>query len=159
MPTKRVMRLLSVAAIAPLLLTSCDSSNNFDPFEDAAGTYELSVYAGASVPVTFNCDPGECTQSFSNGGTIRVTDGTLVLYEDGTFDETNRFVMTPTGGSARNETFISSGTYEIFGDEVELYAPPQNNNEARFLNAEFDYSGNDIRIRYVEDGVSYEYRR
>ena len=159
MPAKRVLRLLSVAAIAPLLLTSCDSSNGFDPFEDAAGTYELSVYAGASVPVTFNCDPGECTESFSNGGTIRVTDGTLVLYEDGTFDETNHFIMTPTGGSARNETFVSSGTYEIFGDEIELYAPPQGPNEERFINAEFDYSGNDVRIRYVEDQVSYEYRR
>jgi hypothetical protein len=157
MPTKRVLRLLSVAAIAPLLLSSCDSSRNFDPFEDAAGTYELTVYAGSSVPITFNCDPGEC--GLSNGGTFRVNDGTLVLFEDGEWTETNHYTMTPNGGSPENVDFSSSGTYEIFGDDIELFAPPQNGFPARFLDGTFVYGGNDVRIRYEEDNESYEYRR
>jgi len=157
MPTKRVLRLLSVAAIAPLLLTSCDSSNNFDPFEDAAGTYELSVYAGSLVPITFNCAPGEC--GLSNGGTFRVNDGTLVLFEDGGWTETNHYTMTPNGGSAQNVNFSSSGTYEIFGDEIALFAPAQSGFPARFLDGVFIYGGNDVRLRYEEDGDQYEYRR
>lgn len=157
MPTNRVLRFLSVAAIAPLLLTSCDSSRNFDPFEDAVGTYELSVYAGSSVPITFNCDPGEC--GLSNGGTFRVNDGTLILYEDGTFTETNHYTTTPTGGSAQATTFVSTGVYDIFGDQIELFAPAQNGIGSRTLDGTFEYGGNDVRIRYIEDGESYEYRR
>jgi hypothetical protein len=157
MPTKRVLRLLSVAAIVPLLLTSCDSSNNFDPFEDAVGTYELSVYAGSSVPITFNCDPGEC--GLTNGGTFRVNDGTLILYEDGTFTETNHYTTTPSGGSAQATTFVSTGVYEIFDDDIELFAPAQNGIGSRSLNGSFIYGGNDVRIRYTEEGEQYEYRR
>jgi len=157
MPTKRVLRLLSVAAIVPLLLSGCDSNNTFDPFEDAVGTYALSVYAGSSVPVTFPCSPGQC--GLTNGGTFRVNDGTLQLYNDGTFIETNRYTTTPTGESAQNTTFVSSGTYDINGDQLQLYAPPQNGIGERFLDATFQYGGNDVRIRYIEDGESYEYRR
>jgi hypothetical protein len=156
MPTNRVLRFLSVAAIAPLLLASCDS-NGFDPIDDAAGTYELTVYAGSSVPITFNCDPGEC--GLTNGGTFRVNDGTLVIYDDGTFDEINHYTTTPNGGTAQATTFTSSGTYEIFGDEIELFAPAQSGIGARFLSGVFIYGGNDVRIRYQEDGESYEYRR
>jgi hypothetical protein len=151
------MRLLSVAAIVPLLLTSCDSSRNFDPFEDAVGTYQLNVYAGRGVPATFTCQPGEC--GLTNGGTFRVNDGTLILYEDGTFTETNHYTTTPAGGSAQASTFVSTGTYEIFGDQLELYAPPQNGIGERFLDAEFEYGGNDVSIHYTEDGQSYEYIR
>jgi len=157
MPTTRVLRFLSIAAIAPLLLTSCDSNGNFDPIDDAAGTYELSVYAGSQVPVTFPCDPGEC--GLSNGGTFRVNDGTLILYNDGTFDETNHYTTTPNGGSAQATTFVSSGTYEIFGDDIELFAPAQNGIGPRILDGVFIYGGNDVRIRYEEEGESYEYRR
>ena len=157
MPTKRVLRLLSVAAITPLLLTSCDSNNTFDPFEDAVGTYELSVFAGSAVPVTFPCNPGQC--GFTNGGEFRVNDGTLQLFEDGTFTETNHYTMTPTGGSAQQVTFTSSGTYDIVGDRMDLYAPAQNGASERFLDATFQYGGNDVRVRYIEEGESYEYRR
>jgi len=157
MRTKRVLRLLSFAAVAPLLLASCDSNNTFDPIDDAVGSYSLSVYAGSSVPVTFPCNPGQC--GLSNGGTFRVDDGTLQLYDDGTFTETNHYTMTPTGGSAQNVTFVSSGTYDIIGDQLDLYAPAQNGIGERFLDATFQYGGNDVRIRYIEDGETYEYRR
>ncbi len=157
METKRVLRLLSVAAIAPLLFASCDSNNTFDPFEDAVGTYSLSVFAGSSVPVTFPCNPGQC--GLSSGGTFRVNDGTLQLYQDGTFTETNHYTMTPTGGSAQPVTFVSDGTYDIVGDQIELYAPAQNGANERFLDGTFQYGGNDVRIRYIEEGESYEYRR
>jgi len=157
MPINRVRRLLSVAAIVPLLLSACDSNGGFDPIDDAAGTYELSVYAGSSVPITFNCDPGEC--GLTNGGTFRVNDGTLVLYDDGTFDEINHYTTTPSGGSAQATTFTSSGTYEIFGDDIALFAPAQNGFPARFMDGTFIYGGNDVRIRYTEDGDQFEYRR
>src|SRR5687768_14932801 len=157
MPTKRVLRFLSIAAIAPLLLTSCDSTGGFDPIDDAAGTYELSIYADNSVPITFNCAPGEC--GLSNGGTFRVNDGTLILYEDGTFTETNHYTTTPNGGSAQATTFVSTGVYEIFGDEIELFAPAQNGIGSRTLFGSFIYGGNDVRLRYTEDGEQYEYRR
>ena len=157
MLTKRVLRGLSAAAVAPLLLASCDSDNTFDPFEDAAGTYELSVFASSAVPVTFPCSPGQC--GMTNGGTFRVDNGTLQLFEDGTFTEINHYTMTPTGGSSQNVNFTSSGTYDIVGDQIDLYAPAQNGAGERFLDGAFQYGGNDVRIRYVEDGDIYEYRR
>ena len=153
------MRLLSVAAIAPLVLTSCDSSNTFDPFEDIEGTYDLSVYAGRSVPATFTCQPGECTDVFDNGGTIRVNDGSLSLDSDGTFLETNHFTFTPTGQSSFNDSFTSSGTYDFNGEDLELFAPAQNGVPQRFLNATVEFGGTDVTIHYIEDGESYEYRR
>jgi hypothetical protein len=156
MPTKQVLRLLSFAAIAPLLLTSCDSSSSFDPFEDAAGTYELSVYQGASVPVTFPCTIQLC--GFTNG-TFRVDDGTLTLFEDGSFEEVNHFTRTRTGETPQTLTFISEGDYEIDGDDLLLYAPPQNNVGERFVDARFQYGGNDVRINYTEGNFSYEYTR
>ena len=158
MATKRVMRLLSVAAIAPLLLTSCDSSNTFDPFEDVVGTYDLSVYAGRSVPATFTCDPGQC--GMPNGGTFVANDGTLVLEEDGTFVETNYYTSTPIGGTAEQSTFISRGTWDLDGDnELTLFAPAQNGLQSRTLNATIEFGGVDVTIHYLEDGQSYEYSR
>jgi len=158
MSTIRVIRLLSVVALAPLLLTSCDSSNTFDPFEDAAGTYELSVYAGRSLPATFTCQPGQC--GLTNGGTFVANSGTLVLHEDGNFVETNHYTHTPTGGSPQQSTFVSSGFYDIVGDnEIELFAPAQNGIGSRTLNATIEYGGPFVTIHYNEDGEVYEYRR
>ena len=157
MPTKRVMRLLSVAAIAPLLLTSCDS-NTFDPFEDVEGTYELSVYAGRSVPHEFICNPGQC--GMTNGGTFVVNSGTIELDSDGTFVETNFYTQTPTGGSPQQTTFISTGTYDVVGqNEIDLFAPAQNGLGPRDLNATIEFGGPFTTIHYIEDGESYEYRR
>jgi hypothetical protein len=156
MPRNRVLRLLSVAAIAPLLLTSCDSNNPFDPDDDAVGTYELTVYQGSSVPVTYPCTVLLC--GFTNG-TFRVDDGTLVIHDDGTFVETNHFTRTRTGETPQSLTYISEGEYEIDGDDLFLYAPPQNDADERFVDARFQYGGNDVRISYTENNLSYEYRR
>lgn len=158
MSTRRVIRLLSVGALVPLLLTSCDSRTTFDPFADAAGTYDLSVYAGRSVPATFTCQPGQC--GMTNGGTFVANNGTLVLDDDGTFVETNHYTQTPTGGSPVQSTFISTGTYEITAaNELTLFAPAQNGLGPRTLDATIEYAGVDVTVHYVEDGESYEYRR
>ena len=158
MPTKRVMRFLSVAAIAPLILTSCDSSNTIDPFEDAVGTYDLSVYADRSVPATFNCQPGQC--GMPNGGTFVANGGTLVIDEDGTFIETNYYTSTPVGGSPQQSTFVSSGNWDfVGGDQLTLFAPAQNNLGPRNLNATIVFGDPYITIHYAEDGQDYEYRR
>jgi len=158
MPMKRVMRLLGVAAIAPLFLASCDSGNTFDPFEDAAGTYELSVYAGRSVPATFTCQPGQC--GLPNGGTFVANDGTLVLDNDGTFVETNYYTQTPTGGVPQQWNFISTGTWDVTAtNELTLFAPAQNGLLSRTIDATIEYAGVDVTIHYIEDSQSYEYRR
>jgi hypothetical protein len=152
MLTKGLRHLLGVAAIAPLLLNSCDT-NPFDPSDGVTGTYQLTVFAGASVPALFSCQPGDC-EEIPNGGTIRVNDGTLVLHDDGTFVERNHFTFT-TGGSSFNDTFTSTGTYNVSFDQLTLSAPPQSGANARFINATIEFE----TIRYVEDGDSYEYRR
>jgi hypothetical protein len=152
MLTKRVRRLLGVAAVAPLLLTSCDNSP-FDPFDDVLGTYQLTVFAGASVPANFACSPGEC--GMVNGGSLRVNGGTLVLRSDGTFTERNDFTETPNGESSRSYSLEWDGTYNINGDQFTLSAPAQNGLESRFATGTVEFDS----IRYVEDNFSYEYRR
>jgi len=154
------MRLLSVAAIAPLLFTSCDSSRTLDPFDDVAGRYELSVFAGRSVPATFTCQPGVCQDTFSNGGTIVVHGGTLDLDDDGTFVETNHWTETPTGGAPDDVTFVSTGTYNFTGqNELTLFAPAQNGIGPRTLDATIEFGATQTTIHYIEDERSYEYRR
>ena len=158
MPTKRLMRFLSVAVMAPLMVTSCDSTNTFDPFEDVSGTYDLSVYADRGVPATFTCQPGQC--GMANGGTFVANGGTLVIDDDGTFIETNNYTSTPTGGSPQQSTFVSTGTWDFTGDdELTLFAPAQNGLGARNLNATIVFGDPYITIHYVEDGQDYEYRR
>lgn len=158
MATKRVIRLLSVGAFVPLLLSSCDSSNTFDPFEDAVGTYDLSVYAGRSVPATFTCAPGQC--GMPNGGTFVANNGTLIIDDDGTFIETNNYTSTPSGGSPEQSTFVSTGTWDLIGEnEIQLFAPAQNGLGPRTLNGTIEYAGVDVTIHYNEDGQDYEYRR
>lgn len=153
MITKRVRRLLGVAAMAPLLLMSCDSIT--DPFgDDLTGTYQLTIFAGRSVPFERTCSPGECA-NLPNGGIFEAIDGTLVLYDDGTFVETNRGTEWPTGGTRRNWTFSSTGTYTVSGDNITLSAPSQNGIGPRFIQASVEFD----RINYIEDNESYEYRR
>lgn len=150
--TKRVRRFLSVAAMAPLFLTACDS-NPFDP-DDETGTYQLTFYDGASVPVTFNCQPGDC--GLPNGGTLRVNSGTLRLRSDGTFTETNSFTERETGSSSSdNYTLTWNGTYDYDGFNLTLFAPAQNNQAARFVDATLEFD----TIAYTENGEFYQYER
>ncbi len=156
MPTTRVMRLLSVAAVAPLLLSSCDSNNPFDPSDDAVGSYELTVFAGRGMPsATITCSAaGECP-NLPTGGRVVINDGTLVLYNDGTFVETNHYTEFPTGGQSRDRTYSSAGTYEVFDNDITLSAPGQ----SRFVDGSITSVGGQIRINYIEDSESYEYIR
>jgi hypothetical protein len=145
MLTKRVRRLLGVAAVAPLLLTSCDN-NAFDPFEEAFGTYELSVFAGYSMPgAEFPCGSGRC----------EVIGGTLTLYDDGTFVESNQWVETPTGGTPETVTFTSAGTYTLNGEDLNLSDPSRQ----RFVNATLQFTSTGARINYFEDNGAFEYMR
>ncbi len=149
---KRVRRLLGAAAVAPLLLTSCDSSV-FDPFDEAVGTYDLTVYAGASVPATFNCNPGQC--GMQNGGVLRVNDGILVLRSNGTFEETVDYTETESGFPSDSYSITWEGTYDVDGDQFTLRAPAQDGFAARFATGTLEFDS----IRFVEDNASFEYRR
>lgn len=150
MLTKRVRRLLGVAAVAPLLLTGCDSSIN-DPFDDVAGTYDLTVFDGAPVPAVFPCGPPECP----SGGTFLVNNGTLTLYDDGTFTERNHFTFRPNGASTYNNSFVSAGTYTSSGDDLTLSAPAQSGIGSRLIFATLSFE----TISYEENDAFYEYSR
>lgn len=152
MLTKRVRRFLSVAAMAPLLLTACDSSP-FDP-DDETGTYQLTFYDGVGVPATFNCPPGSCFMP--DGGTLRINSGTLDLRSDGTFTETNRFTETPNGGSGSNTYNLTwNGTYDYDGFNLSLFVPAQNNQAARVVDATLEFDS----IAYTENGEYFQYDR
>lgn len=152
MLTKSVRRFLGVAVMAPLLLTACDSGP-LDPFDEASGTYHLTFFDGVGVPVTFNCQPGEC--GLANGGTLRVNSGTLVLRSNGTFTETNHFTETPSGSGPQNYSLEWDGTYEYDGFELTLDAPAQNGLQARFVTGTLEFD----TIAYTEFGDFFQYER
>src|SRR5712671_1733334 len=73
MLTRKVKRLLSLTAVAtPLFFAAC-SDNPFNPINDASGTYQLTVYAGRSIPATYTIQPGDPNYNMPNGGTLQVT--------------------------------------------------------------------------------------
>lgn len=147
MLTKRVKRIFAAVALAPLLLTACEG-NPFDPFDEATGTYDLTVFADASVPATFSCGPADCP----NGGTVRVNSGTLVLHADGSYVERNNFTFDEPQGS-RNGQFVSTGTFTLNGENLSL----DDDDGTRFINASLQVLPDRIRVSYDEDGESYEY--
>lgn len=154
MLTKKARLLLSLTAATPLVFAACTDNNIVNPTTNAAGTYQLSVFAGKSIPANFTIPPGDAT--YPNGATFLVTDGTLVLNTNGTFLETNRFVTTPTGGQAQQTNFVSSGTFTLNGTFLTLF----DQSGQRTVNATLEFE----IINYTEangDGTvdSYEYRR
>lgn len=156
MLTKRVKRFLSVAAMAPLVLTACDSSL-FDP-DNETGTYQMTFYNGTDVPATFTCQPNGCLMpdgSVVTNGTLRVNSGTLVLRNNGTFTETNRFTVTPSGQASESFTLTWDGDYEYDGFNLSLYVPPQGNQQERIVNAELEFD----TISYIENGQFFQYDR
>ena len=159
MLTRKSRLILAVTAATPLLFAACSDNNLTDPFNDAAGTYELTVFRGATLPVTDTYSPGQIA-TLPNGGTVTWTDGTMVLNSNGTFIETNNYVVTPNGQSSSNGAFVSSGTYTIDGNEFTLSAPAQSQTAARFATGTIV----EDRINYQEDNgtggfESFEYRR
>jgi hypothetical protein len=165
MLTRKAKLLLSLTAATPLLFAACTDNTGLGPQNDAAGTYELTVYAGRGIPATYNIQPGDpAYPQYPNGATFVVTGGTMVLNTNGTFIETNNYVFTPTGGAAQNASFVSSGTWTLNGEEFSFSAPPQNNNAARNIFGTITVDiNNRLTINYQEsDGAGgfdpYEYK-
>jgi hypothetical protein len=155
--------LLGLSMATPLLFAACSDNNIFNPMTDAAGDYQLTVFAGHTIPFTFTIQPGDPT--YPNGAAFRVVGGDLLLSENGTFVETNNFVITPTGEAAENQSFTSSGSWTLSGTSLTLNAPPQNGNASRFVTGTLGPNGNNnLTVNYQEDngagGVdSFEYVR
>jgi hypothetical protein len=158
---RHTKKLLSLTAV--VLLAACTDNSLTNPFQNAVGTYQLTVYAGRSIPATYTIQPGD--QTYPNGATFVVTGGDLVLNNNGTFIETNDYVTTPTGGSAQQTSFVSSGTWTGSGTTLTLNAPPQNGNPSRNVTGTltFDSARNVYVFNYQEDNGagsvdSFEYQ-
>ena len=159
MLTRKAKLLLSLTAATPLLFAACKDNSLLGLYGDVAGTYQLTVFQGRSLPVTYTYAPGE-TQALPSGGTIRWTDGSMLLRSDGTFRETNNYIITPSGGSSSSNAYVSTGTFTVNGTQFTLSAPQQNNTAQRFVTGTIDL---DI-INYIEDDgfgnqLAYEYIR
>ncbi len=157
-------QLLSVIAV--LLIAACTDNSITNPLADAAGTYQLTVYAGRSIPATYIIQAGDPNYpQYPNGATFVVSGGNVILRNDGTFVETNNYVITPTGGAAINQTFSRFGTWTINGTDLTLNVPAQNGYGASTVTGTLtiDVNGR-YTINYQEDdgtGIiqSYEYKR
>jgi hypothetical protein len=154
---RQTKRLLSVIAV--MLIAACTDNSLTNPYGDVSGTYQLTVFAGRSLPATYTYQAGQIA-ALPNGGTIQWTDGTMVLNSNGTFVETNNYLMTPNGGSTQSGSFISTGTYTVNGINFTLSAPAQNNTDARYATGTIEFN----TINYDEQNTngttsSYEYKR
>ena len=157
MLTKRTKYFLSLAAATPLLFAAACTDNNIFGPQNVVGTYQLTIYAGATLPVTITFNPGVDSE-LPNGGTWRVTDGNLVLRSDGSFTETNFITKTPFGGgSSFRSDFISNGTFSVSGNSIQFSAPAQGNFGSRFFSGTIDDI--DGRITFTEGNDTFEYRR
>ncbi|HTD82630.1 MAG TPA: hypothetical protein VK648_02440 [Gemmatimonadaceae bacterium] len=162
---RQTKRLLSVIGI--LLIAACTDNGIFNPLNNAAGTYTLTVYAGKTLPATFTVQPGDPQwPQYPNGATFVFTDGTFVLRNDGSFTETNDFTVTQPGQSAVPNTFSRIGTWNISGTEdLTLFIPAQNNLPALTDTGTLTEDANGrLTINYDEDiggGTfeSFEYKR
>jgi hypothetical protein len=156
MLTKRSKYFLSLAAATPLLFAAACTDNNIFGPQNIAGTYQLTIYGGATLPVTITVNPGQ-DSDLPNGGTWRITDGNMTLRSDGTFTETNIITKTPFNGSSFRSDFISDGDFDLNGNSIQFSAPAQGNFPSRFFSGTIDEI--DGRLTYTEDGFNFEYRR
>lgn len=150
-------KLLSVIAV--MLIAACTDNSITNPYGNVSGTYQLTVFAGRSLPATYTYQAGQI-QALPNGGTIQWTDGTMELRSNGTFIESNNYIVSPNGGQSYSDTFISTGTYTVNGINFTLSAPPQNQTDQRYATGTIQFD----TINYDEqngDGTtsSYEYKR
>jgi hypothetical protein len=162
MLTKKVGMLLVLTVATPLLFAACTDNGIFNPNQNASGNYQLTVYSGRSIPAHFTIQPNDpLYPEYPNGATFDVTSGNLALSSNGTFVETNNFVVTPTGSASQSQSFTRSGTWTInFGTDLTLFIPAQNNNPSETLDATLDVD----TITYQEADASgtlqsYEYKR
>jgi hypothetical protein len=162
MLTKKSRLLLTLTAATPLLFSACTDNGIFNPLQDASGTYQLTVYAGKTIPATFIIQAGDPGfPEAPNGGTLVVTDGTLVLQNSGAFVETNNYTITPTGQSGQAHQFVSSGTWSLNGTDFTLSDQSLQRFDTGTLAP--DANGN-LTVNYTEDGgngvfQSFEYKR
>ena len=160
MLARKVRMLLAVTVATPLLFAACTDNGIFNPIQDASGNYQLSVYAGHSMPAHITIPPNDPQFGFPNGGSYDVTSGNISLSSNGTFVETNNYVVTETGFGSSNQTFTRNGSWTISGTDLTLFIPAQNNNQSEVIDATLDVD----TITYQEadeNGVlqSYEYKR
>lgn len=150
-------KLLSVIAV--MLIAACTDNSITNPYGNVSGTYQLTVFAGRSLPATYTYQAGQI-QALPNGGTIQWTDGTMDLRSNGTFIETNNYLITPNGGQTTSGSFISTGTFTVSGSSFSLSAPAQNQTSQRYATGTIQFD----TINYDEDNgdgttSSYEYKR
>lgn len=150
-------KLLSVIAV--MLIAACTDNSITNPYGNVSGTYQLTVFAGRSLPATYTYQAGQI-QALPNGGTIQWTDGTMELRSNGTFVETNNYLITPSGGQTASGSFISTGTFTVNGSSFTLSAPAQNQTSQRYATGTIQFD----TINYDEDNgdgttSSYEYKR
>ena len=162
MLTRKSRLLLGLTAAAPLLFAACTDNNIFNPMANAAGTYQLTVYAGRTPPATYTIQPGDPNYPDApNGGTLVVTGGTLALSNNGTFVETNNYAITPSGGSTLQRQFVSSGTWNLNGTTFSLSDPSRRRQVSGTLEPDIN---NNWTVNYSEnDGTGifqqFEYKR
>lgn len=150
-------KLLSVIAV--MLIAACTDNSITNPYGNVSGTYQLTVFAGHSLPATFVYQPGD-DPALPNGGTVEWTDGTMTLQSNGTFVESDNYLKTPSGGQTVSGTFVNTGTYTMNGIDFTLSAPAQNGYGARSATGTIHFD----TINYDEDNgdgttSSYEYKR
>lgn len=157
MLTRNARVLLALTAATPLLFACTD--NNLVTPTNVVGTYQLTLFRGLVPPVTDTYQASDGVSGLPNGGTVTWTDGMIVLGADGSFTETNNFILSPTGGSSQQSAFASVGAYRVSGNTIIVTAPAQNGNSARAFTGTITVKS----IAYQEsNGVgldSYAYRR
>jgi hypothetical protein len=162
MLTKKSRLLLTLTAATPLLFAACTDNGIFNPLTNAAGTYQLTVYAGKTTPATFTIQPNDPQfPDAPNGGTLVITDGTLVLQNNGSFVETNNYTITPTGQSTNFHQFVGNGTWTLNGTSFTLNDQVNNHFDTGTLDT--DANGR-LTVNFTEDtggGVfqSFEYKQ
>src|SRR5258706_16289897 len=111
MLTKKSRLLLTLTAATPLLFAACTDNGIFNPLQDASGTYQLTVYAGKTMPATFTIQPGDPNfPEAPNCGTLVVTDGTLVFPNNWSFVQPKNYTITPTCQSGAANQFARTVT-------------------------------------------------
>ena len=128
MLTRKSRLFLSLTAATPLLFAAaCTDNGIFNPMSDAAGSYQLTVYAGKGLVAHYVIQPNDPNYpQYQNGATLDVVDGSLDLNTNGTYTEINNYVITPSGQAAVSNFFRSQGTWAISGNDVTLSSQAEN---------------------------------
>lgn len=163
MLTRKAKLLLSLTVATPILFAACVDNTLIGPYRDFAGTYQLTVFSGATLPVTYTYGPNPQSPIIPNGGTVTWTDGTMVLNSNATFTERNYYDYQDNGGASGRSSFVSTGTFTVNGTDFTLSAPAQGQLAARFAQGSLVIdTSNRTKINYVENNgngttSAYEY--